>query len=436
MKGKKESAILIAIAFTVVGILSLFLNNRSRFFTEYIYDEIAAWQEQKEVHAMENPEEAKDQTEEDEPEDQITEPLEPEETMEPTEAAPDMEDSVEGPSEQKYENKDSDKSNESEESDEEDEDDKEIVTNAPLSTEVPNLTLPNQTDLPHQMEVPIHTEIPTEAPTEAPTPSPVPTQAPTQTPKASPTPTPKPTETPVLVSISAKWPDKDNILYKSEIDTKTLKVTGKMSNNEEVSIDVKKCSLIGLESKSLGEHTMIIKYDGLSTTLLYTIVRGGEYTLGYEWDVSKNKGKCFKGEDISKILLVYKQYNDNDFDYIDDYSITGIDFNKLGKQTGVISYEGKTKFITCEIVEKQYVKIAKYCNSSGDIIHENREVIDVAAEEKLKINAPDSNLVYESEEYTLSSTLIKVDGSDKEFPYTMRDRDMLAEVTAVYVKNN
>ena len=178
---------------------------------------------------------------------------------------------------------------------------------------------------------------------------------------------------------------------------------------------------------------MIIKYGSFKTTLSYTIIRGDEFTLGYEWDVTKNKGRYIIGEDLSEILYVYKEYIDGDQDYISDYSIMGINFNTAGKQTGYISYEGMTKTITIEVVEKKYVNNIRYYSKSDELIYNESNTVKVEIDESIKVREPDSSVIYDGKEYILLSTELKVDGVEKTFTYTIKGRDILTELTCVYV---
>lgn len=415
MKRRTESVILMAIVCGVIVSFSLVLNDSDRFFSDYLYDEIAAW-EQKEVHAKENnPKE--NRTEED-----TAESEEAVSTKEPEQSIPETEESREGPSDMKYNKSDSNVSNDSK--NDKEADNKEETLGYPVTTEKPGMSNVYQTEIPYHENEPVHTEEATHTPIVTPSPTPEPDL-----------PKPTPTSTPELLSISAEWPDKDTIVYKSNIQTTTLAVTGRMSDGEIISISTNKCSIIGLESKSLGEHTMIIKYGGLKTTLLYTVILGEEFNLGYEWDVDKNIGKIIKGENPEDFLYVYKEFNDGDWEYVENYSVTGIDFEKLGKQTGTISCEGKTILFTCEIVEKQYIKTVRYCNKSGELINEKKDIINVALTDNVRLTEPDSNTTYETEEYTLQAIEFKVDGEEKSFPYTIKKRDVLTELICVYVKN-
>lgn len=421
MNKKKETVVLLTISIVIVGILSLLLNNSGRYFTEYMYDEIGALAKGQQVHAMEST--PKDSGDEDEPE----EPKEPEESIKPEKTNPMMDHSEEDRSDSKYENNDSDKSSESEDNDGDNEE-KEKVTSEPVTTATPDIYEPNHTELPQHINIP--TAVPTSEPTHTPKPTPEPSATPTSKPTATPTSAPR------LVSISASWPDKDSLLYKSNITTTTLTVTGEMSDGSITSIPLKDCSIIGLDSMSLGEHTMIIRYEDVRTTLTYTIIRGQEYILDFEWDVSKNQGKYIIGEDIRELLYVFKEYDDGEQEAIEEYGISGIDFSRVGRQTGTITYEDKTKFITVDVVEKQYSKTVKYYSQSGELIKEDSNVTAIGLKESFKVTEPDSNVIYEGQEYTLSSVEFKVDRGVKSFPYTIRERDISAEVICVYIKNN
>ena len=401
LKNKKESFLLIAQVLVVAVTLSLILIDASRFFPDYVYEQVGAVQEKKEVQAKGTRPNESQEEEEDVPDDED----------EKEQSSQDAEDTTDGPSHIKYDDSASNKSNQTGDNPTDDQKNKE--SNVPVDNQ-PQRTGPIATDKPNQMETP------------RPTPTPSPSHGP------SPTPTPSPTPKPKLASISANWPDKDKVEYRKDIKTTTLTVTGTKTDGSTITIPVKECSIIGLESKSLGEHTMIIKYGDFKTTLFYTVIRGEEFTLSYSWDVDRNKGKCILGEDITDILWVYKVFSDGDYEDVDDYTLTGIDNQKTGKQSGVISYQGQTKSIVCEFCRRTSSIVTNYFTKDGKLLHSSSSDTTLSESETPKIQKPSNETTYDSKNFVLKSTKFVVDGRERTIPYTMRDRDFEAVLTIDY----
>lgn len=403
MKKKKGFLLFAAQALVIAAVVSLILMDAARFFPDYVYEQIGALPEEKEVQAKGTKPKENSKKEEEET---------PDQEEEQERSSQESEDTSQGPSDTKY--KDSSASNTNGTGDQTTDQQKNMDSQMPTTDETPQTNEPVATDEPNFME----------------TPSPTPTQSPSNAP--TPTPTLNPTPEAKLESISAKWPDKDKVEYRKEIKTTTLTVTGTKTDGSTISIPVKDCSIVGLESKSLGEHTMIIKYGEFKTTLFYTVIRGSDFTLSYSWDVDRNKGKCILGEDIQDILWVYKVYSDGDYEDVEDYQLTGIDNEKTGKQTGIIQFEGQTKAIVCEFLRRQRSIVTNYYSKDGKLVHSDTDNVMLDDGETPKFQKPDNEVTYNSKKYVVKSTKFVLDGKERTIPYTMRDRDFEAVLTIDY----
>lgn len=272
----------------------------------------------------------------------------------------------------------------------------------------------------------------------------VPTPAPSLMPSAppvisNPTPEPSPTQDPHrIVKITCDWPDKDSIKYLKDIPKETIVVKSVDASGEETELEESKYTVIGLYNNVVGKHNMTVVYGDFECTLRYTV---NNYVVGldYEWDT---KDTCYLGEVVDDdVLTVYTEMANDDFEEVEfgEYTISGIDNMRTGKQTFTIRYGGYSVKGTCEFkAQKMHITQEYYITEDGD------ETLVDSRETSKNTSRGENIAAYQKEEkiqngpyagtYELKETAVTVDGIDKKLPYRVRARDFDIRVTVKYYK--
>lgn len=273
----------------------------------------------------------------------------------------------------------------------------------------------------------------------------VPTPAPSSLPSAVPV-IPNPTEEPAptqdphrIVRITCDWPDKDSIKYKKSIPKDTIVVKSVDASGDETELDDSQYTVIGLYNNVVGKHNMTVVYGDFECTLRYTV---NNYVVGLDFDW-ETKDTCYIGEVIDDdVLTVYTEMANEDWEEVEfgEYTISGIDNMRTGKQTFTIRYDGYSVSDTCEFKAQKLSATEEYY-----VIEDNGDEILVDSKEKDRdISRGETIAAYEKEKlvqsgsyagtYELKETVAVVDGIDRKLPYRVKARDFDIRVTVKYYK--
>lgn len=142
-------------------------------------------------------------------------------------------------------------------------------------------------------------------------------------------------------------PNKTSYLEGDELSLAGLVVTANYDNNTTKDV-TEDCSLSGYNANKPGEQTITVSYGGKTETFSVTVAAKTLTGISVTGAPSKVVYKQGEALDLSG-LVISAQFDNGVAQTVKDYTISGFDPVKVGKQTVTVSYGGKTVTFTVTV---------------------------------------------------------------------------------------
>ena len=158
----------------------------------------------------------------------------------------------------------------------------------------------------------------------------------------------------------SKMPTKAEYQEGDSLDVTGGKIKVKYEDNSSKEFDMTNDMVSGYDKNKIGEQTLTVKYQDVTTTFKVKVVKKKKVTA-IAIAKAPTKVKYQKGEELDvsggKIKVTYEDKTAEDIDMTADM-VTDYDSKKVGKQTLTVTYEGLTATYDVEVADKPVSSIA------------------------------------------------------------------------------